>query len=1247
MVLVSATLIIVAQERSQRSEVEKRMRATSALALGYAHEQATGLGALVAAYGDRPTLRAALEARRGDTSSAAVIDALLDGLITSRPDVAFTFLTDARGVALAVQPPTPASIGKSFAFRDWYKGALSSRGPYISEAYQSQAAGRPFVVAASILVRSKPTAAGPGRPLGILAATYSLSSFQRFVEGYAARTGIALLIIDKRGVLIADGGHRSKPGASLEDRRAAARRALAAEGVLSAKTTDPGTGWTVISEVPTDAALGPAATFRGVVLLASGLLIALMVGGAGAVARIRHHRRIAEEEIRESEERAETERRRAREDVNRFFSLSLDLLCIASTDGYFKQINPAWQAVLGYDANELLEAPFASFVHPDDLEATAAEVEKLMDGAPTVAFENRYRCKDGSYRWLLWKAAPLPEAGLMYAVARDNTDRKRVEQSSARLAAIVDSSVDAIVGASLDGAITSWNRGAEQIFGYRPEEIVGRPIRVLAPLDDSEQADLLARAARGDVIAPYEASRRRKDGQLIEVAISKSPVREPDGTVIGISMIARDISESRRSAEALRAIISTASDGFVSMDAGGLITEWNHRAEALFGWPRGEAIGRELAALIIPESLREAHRTGLRRVLGGAGDESSVLDQLVEVSALHRDGHEFPVELAVWRVAAGPAEQFSAFVRDISARQQIARDVEAARDQAVEASRLKSEFLATMSHEIRTPMNGVIGLTGLLLNGELEGTARRYAEGIRSAGSALLAVISDILDFSKIEAGALELDDAAVNLSSLLDDVIALVSETARSKGLELQGFCDPDLPALVRGDPVRIRQILLNLAANAVKFTEHGQVMVSIRHVSPSSGHVADPAVDSDVVDVRFEVTDTGIGIEQANLDRLFDAFAQADASTTRRFGGTGLGLAICRELAEAMGGQVGVQSKPGEGSMFWCTIPLRCDSSGEQVRTDLDTGLASRPVPVGGNGDTSSIPAFQPLPVVPALGHLLLVEDNEINQMVAEGILAQLGYSVDVAGDGLQALELVAATTYRAVLMDCQMPNMDGYEAANELRRRESLAAELDDSSDARLVRLPIIAMTAAALKEDRDRCLAAGMDDYLTKPIQPDELAAALIRWTAEVSLDAANAAPAEPKSAEPTSTQTASVERAIANRLDDLRDIVPEGLVSRLVTSFLKRAPGYLAVLSDTLQAGDADAFANAAHSLKGVAANLGADTCADLCDELEACGLDDRLDSAPDLLDRLRVEYDAARRVFEDLAVLPGQAMPTG
>jgi signal transduction histidine kinase/CheY-like chemotaxis protein len=467
------------------------------------------------------------------------------------------------------------------------------------------------------------------------------------------------------------------------------------------------------------------------------------------------------------------------------------------------------------------------------------------------------------------------------------------------------------------------------------------------------------------------------------------------------------------------------------------------------------------------------------------------------------------VERWAWvhtRVVAGDQGHAGASI-DITTAIDGELHLEQARDAAVETSRLKSEFLANMSHEIRTPLNGVIGMATLLLDTQLNRDQRDQVVTLRTAGEHLLELVNDILDFSKVETGKLELESSEFELMTVIHNVVSLYSSAAFDKGLRLRIDTDASLPRVVTGDQGRLRQILTNLVGNAIKFTEHGSI--TIRLTSEGRGTNV----------VRFEVADTGVGLAPESLDKVFDPFVQADASTTRRYGGTGLGLPISRRLAEAMGGMLSVDSRPDVGSTFWFTVPF--DAAGSTATAtpnpmmslttaDLDTAVVEHVdvehvvVDLGVNEPALPISSVSPLEAVAPVaaagalgpvglvrtsrGRILVVEDNPINQKVAVGFLTHLGWEADVAGDGLQGVEAATTVAYDLILMDCQMPRMDGYEATARIRARQGEGR-----------RVPIIALTAAAMPGDRQRCVDAGMDDYLSKPVDLTRLDHILTAWS----------------------------------------------------------------------------------------------------------------------------------------------------
>jgi PAS domain S-box-containing protein len=630
-----------------------------------------------------------------------------------------------------------------------------------------------------------------------------------------------------------------------------------------------------------------------------------------------------------------------------------------------------------------------------------------------------------------------------------------------------------------------------------------------------------------------------------------------------------------------RLLADTAPDAIITVDEGGRIMFANPATERLFGYSHAEVVGQPFAMLAPPED-RQRYLEAFEAYL--VGSRAPLAFSSSRVVGARRDGGTFALEVSCGEGFAGIHRFFTGILRDVSDRLMAEQAMLDAREQAEQASRLKSEFLANMSHEIRTPMNGIMGMLDLVLEESLTGAQRAKVERARESAQALLEIINDILDLSKIEAGRLDLEPAWVSPAALVADVEMLLRPLATAKGLKLETAIDASLPSRVLADGGRLRQVLINLAGNAVKFTDDGRVSLE---ASVRGRHGA-------AVDLQFTVRDTGIGIPADQIPRVFEKFTQLNGASNRRSGGTGLGLSICARLIELMGGHIGVVSELGRGSTFWVDLTLQ----------GSEPAVLAPPA--------SSMPGPEPAPAEPKLAptrHVLLVEDNPINQQYASAVLRSCGCTVTVVSNGRQAVEQVATLMPDLVLMDCQMPVMDGYEAARRIRASGHV--------------MPILALTANAMAADRQRCMAAGMDDVLVKPIQPEALRAAVTRVHAGIR-------------AEPVEDVGLDVEAVIA-RIGGDRELFAD--IGRL---FVEHSSELTTALTAAVAAGDAAALATSAHALKGSISSFTQGSPYEWAKQVEDTARGGDLAEAAALVPQLTTEVDRLRH-----ALLAAVASSTG
>lgn len=917
-----------------------------------------------------------------------------------------------------------------------------------------------------------------------------------------------------------------------------------------------------------------------------------IISGAGIGRDITHLKEI-ERQLRE-----------AHEYTRDLIESSIDAIVVVDGKMLITDCNEQLARLTTIPKKELIASPFDSYF-ADRLAAENAIRKTFADGYVTN-IDLLLEAASGKKVPVSFNASLFYRAGQVLGivgVARDVTEQRVIERTLREQReygrGLIQSAPDALLVCNSELILTDANDQASALTGYSRDELLGISLPSLfsEPIRTNEQ---ITSAWQQGGIRDVELELLTQSAGHVAVSLNISAFSSSDSGNRHIIVSLRDMSERKRAEQErslLAAIVDSSGDAIYSESPDLAITSWNPAAEKLYGYSSADIIGRN-AALLVPLERRAELVENARKV------QATGKAHIFESKRVRRDGTVIDVTIAQSPVrnAAGVVTGISVMAHDISDRKRLEGELARASDAALESTRMKSAFLANMSHEIRTPLNSIIGLTGLLLDTSLSSEQHELVRDVRASGDALLSLINDILDFSKMAAGKLLLEEFDFDLATAVEETVELMAEQARQKGLELTCVIDPEVPRLLRGDPGRLRQILLNLLSNAVKFTKHGEVDVAVTKLSENPHEAL----------LHFEVRDTGPGIAAEQQHLLFEPFTQLDTSAARHYGGTGLGLSISRTLVEAMHGTISVSSRVGEGSTFWFTITLakqlntsrpaadrfvpltalkvlivdddpasrrilesqlsswgvqarsvesaeeglavlRAAASGESYQlalldvmmpgldgiemarliksdpvlaktvvifdssmgTRLDfsarlTGLEvaawlMKPVPESTlynaltavlNSSAKGAAVSEPLDrqtnqasrrfkLPPHLDpRVLLAEDNPINQKVAQLQLRKLGLEVDAVSNGYEALAAAARRRYDLIFMDCQMPELDGYEATRELRRREPAGTHSS-----------VIAMTARALPGDREKCLAAGMDAYISKPVTQEALEAAL--------------------------------------------------------------------------------------------------------------------------------------------------------
>ena len=1045
-------------------------------------------------------------------------------------------------------------------------------------------------------------------------------------------------------------------------------------------------------------------------------------------------RRRAEERLRESEE-----------SYRDLFDNASDLIQSVDEKGKFVYVNKKWKEVLGYSDEEIKTLSLADILRADQVPHCMDLFKGVVGGETLDSVEVVFVAKGGREIFASGSVNPKMKDGKFVAtraIFRDVTERKQAEEavrvSEERLRQIAENVGEGFfLSDASDNSAIYVSPAYEKIWGRPVDKAYADPqfwLEAVHPEDRERVNAYVEKHARGKIEFSQEYRIQWPDGSIRWVRDRVYPVKNESGEIHRIVGVTDDITERRRAEDALRetnallnTLVQAIPDVVYVKDIQGRNLLVNRAYEELVNLSQGEIIGKpdeQILPARLAAQCRQSDGDAMKQRQPVRCEELSITEEGEEVF--------FETIKAPLLDDQGNMLGLVGVSRDITERKRVEGMLTKAKEQAEEANRLKSQFLANMSHEIRTPMNAIIGMTDITLDTELTDEQRDYLITVKQSARALLELLNDILDLSKIEADKIEWETIDFDLRVTVEGVADTLVRKASDKGIELACMIHHQVPSLLRGDPGRLRQILMNLAGNAVKFTERGEVVITVEVEEETEKKAS----------LVISVTDTGVGIPQEKQKKIFESFTQADGSTTRKYGGTGLGLSICKRLVELMNGRIGVESQPGKGSRFWFKVALEKQQStdddspvvppdirgmrmmvvddnktnriilakilesfgcspeaveggkealqtlkkaahgeklfdlvfldmlmpgmdGEETLKAIKADPDIRDLVVimltsmGVRGDAASLQALgcagyllkpvkqsqlfdtiitvlsrqgakaenQPVKIVTRhtvadkrrrRTHILLAEDNPMNQKLAVALLKKAGYSIEAVENGKLAVEAVNRKPYDLILMDVQMPEMDGFEATKVIRQRK------DERRNT-----PIVAMTAHAMKGDRERCLGAGMDDYVSKPIEPQELLDAIKKWVTSEADDQEGTEAVRGHENLRSADPIVNIEAVLQNRFDG-----DAGFFAEMLREFLGYASKELENLERSLGTNDCKTVETEAHGLKGAAGNLGARRIAELSLDLELAGRTGELSGASATLENLRAELKRMREYVD-------------